>query len=483
MRSPRRRLLHAIGTLGAVTLSGCSSLGTTTRDREDSPDPAESSNETTTPSLTPTATLTQTPVPTPIRESYGPTPPFDRTTKIAAGDGEKREYFGYSAAMSGDGSTVVVGAIYDRFPKQETPDGEASDDPAAVSLGPRGSAVVYSRTGRSWTRVAKLVPDVNHWQSFGQAVAIADDGLTAVVLDDDPGSANVFSKADGQWRQTASLTPADGDSNYQSAYAVSTSADGSKVIVGDAGEDNANGQRAGAAYVHGLIDDSWEQRSKLTPVDGDPNDQFGNEVELSNDGSTAIVGAEFDEDPNGYAAGSAYIFAENDGAWRQTAKLTAADGNDHDGFGLEVALSGDGSTAIVGALDDETDDGDRAGSVYVFSRAGGAWPQDAKITPFDRDDDGAFGFSIAVSDDGAVAIITDASDDDPHGGNSGSAYLYRRSEGSWSVDWKLVAPDGDDGDSFGRAAAMAGDASGAVITAAGDEDPNGKRSGSAYLYE
>jgi len=48
----------------------------------------------------------------------------------------------------------------------------------------------------------------------------------------------------------------------------------------------------------------------------------------------------------------------------QTAKLSAGDSKDD--FGDSVAVSGDGSTALVGAQDDEDPNGEDAGSAYVF---------------------------------------------------------------------------------------------------------------------
>jgi hypothetical protein len=65
----------------------------------------------------------------------------------------------------------------------------------------------------------------------------------------------------------------------------------------------------------------------------------------------------------------------------QVAKIAAGDGDPKDNFGLSVAMSSDGSTALIGTPDDEDPDGttgDRfngAGSAYVFEREGGGWRQ------------------------------------------------------------------------------------------------------------
>ncbi|MEF8839718.1 MAG: FG-GAP repeat protein [Haloarculaceae archaeon] len=112
-----------------------------------------------------------------------------------------------------------------------------------------------------------------------------------------------------------------------------------------------------------------DQATKLVPEDGDEDDSFGWSVAVSNDGSTANIGASVDEDPNGEMAGSAYVFSGSGGAWTQQAKIVADDGEDGDGFGSAVAVSNEGSTAIIGASGDEDPNGEDVGSAYVVPTA------------------------------------------------------------------------------------------------------------------
>lgn len=64
----------------------------------------------------------------------------------------------------------------------------------------------------------------------------------------------------------------------------------------------------GRAYVFRRAGTEWRQGAKLAPDDGDGSDIFGGPVALTADGSTALLGAIDDEDPNGPNAGSAYLF-------------------------------------------------------------------------------------------------------------------------------------------------------------------------------
>jgi hypothetical protein len=59
------------------------------------------------------------------------------------------------------------------------------------------------------------------------------------------------------------------------------------------------------------------------------------------------------------------VFARADGDWVQWAKLAAQDGISGDQFGRRVALSADGSTALVGAAWND-DVAVNVGSAYVF---------------------------------------------------------------------------------------------------------------------
>ena len=165
----------------------------------------------------------------------------------------------------------------------------------------------------------------------------------------------------------------------------------------------------------------------------------------------------------------AYIFTRVNDNWIEQQKLTANDDVDLDNIWLSsVALSGD--TAVIGV----PNDGDNSGSVYVFTRSDGVWSQEQKLTAIDGSVGDQFGHAVAISGDTTVIGGTN------YGLNlSGSVYVFTRSDGVWSQEQKLTAIDGSVGDQFGHAVAISGDA--AVVGAWGDDD-NGSRSGSAYVF-
>src|SRR4051795_1384408 len=93
-----------------------------------------------------------------------------------------------------------------------------------------------------------------------------------------------------------------------------------------------------------------------------PIDAAGASVALSADGSTALVG-----DPSNGAGGAAWLFVRTGTTWTQQGpKLMGATGA---GLGIDVALSADGDTALVGVPGDDSG----KGAVLVLTRDGTVW--------------------------------------------------------------------------------------------------------------
>ena len=257
-------------------------------------------------------------------------------------------------------------------------------------------------------------------------------------------------------------------------FGNSVSISGGYAIVG-AYEDDDNGLNSGSAYIFKRSENSWNQVAKLIAGDGAAGDMFGGSVSIS--GDTAIVGARLDDD-NGTNSGSAYIFSRDQGGsdnWGMVNKLTASDGAAVDVFGISVSISGD--TAIVGAYGDGDNVMSDYGSAYIFSRDQGGsdnWGMVNKLTASDRYGGDHFGISVSISGDSA---IVGAYEDDANGLNSGSAYIFKRSENSWNQVAKLIAGDGAAGDMFGGSVSISGDT--AIV---GAHDPYGTYSNSVYIF-
>src|SRR5262249_22483592 len=116
---------------------------------------------------------------------------------------------------------------------------------------------------------------------------------------------------------------------------------------------------------------------------------FGADVALSGDGNTALIGA-----PLEALAGAAFVFTRSASTWTLGEELTGVGESGRGEFGGAVALSGAGDAALIGA---HLDDGS-AGAAWSFARAGSTWMQQgSKLTGGGEVDSAEFGDSVALS--------------------------------------------------------------------------------------
>ncbi len=163
-------------------------------------------------------------------------------------------------------------------------------------------------------------------------------------------------------------------------------------------------------------------------------------------------------------------------------KLLASDGSASDSFGRAVSIAGD--RALVGAyLDDDM--GTDSGAAYVYVRSGGTWVEEAKLLPTDGESGDSFGYSASLSQVGTVSYaVVGAYRDDDKGTDAGAVYVFTRSGTTWSQQRKLTASDGSAGDSFGVSVSVSSynTTYGHILVGAHKDDDSGTDSGSAYAF-
>jgi hypothetical protein len=220
-----------------------------------------------------------------------------------------------------------------------------------------------------------------------------------------------------------------------------------------------------------LVIDPFVQQAKLTASDGAAITEFGISVGVS--GDVVVIGA------MGFASGtgrSAHVFVRPAGGWKEalteSAKLTASDGTDADGFGQSVAVSGD--TIVVGAPGAN----DARGAAYVFVKPVGGWrdlTESAKLTASGAAPLDVFGNLVAV--DGEIIVVAP----DANIGQR-TVYVFVRPVGGWSgtptETARLTVSGAPRNDSFGGSLAVSGDT---VVVGASDS-LTGTTPGSAYVF-
>ncbi len=357
--------------------------------------------------------------------------------EVTASDGAANNDFGLSVALSG--ATALVGAPHHTV-------GGNTD---------QGAAYVYTEANGTWSQTAELTAsDGTTNDRFGSVVALV--GTTALVGapyhkvggNFSQGAAYVYTEANGTWSQTAELTASDGAANNY--FGASVAVSGSTALVGAPSHTVGGNVGQGAAYVYTEANGAWSQTAELTASDGAANNDFGLSVALS--GATALVGAPGHTVNGNVSQGAAYVYTEANGTWSQTAELTASDGAQGNFFGWSVAVSG--ATALVGA-DSRTVGGNTSqGAAYVYTEANGAWSQTAELTASDGATSDYFGSSVALN--GPTALVGAPGHTVNGNVSQGAAYVYTETNGTWSQTAELTASDGATNNDFGSSVALSG---------------------------
>src|SRR5437667_79202 len=251
---------------------------------------------------------------------------------------------------------------------------------------------------------------------------------------------------------------------------LSAALSGDTLVVGADAQDTPGGVDTGAAYVFVRSGPTWSEQQQLVAPDGLPNDHFGCSVAVS--GDTAVAGACADDTAQGTDTGSAWVFVRSGATWTAQQQLLAPDGASGDAFGCSVAVSGD--TALAGACGGEGPiGGANTGSVYVFVRAGVTWTPQQELYAADVGSNAQFGYSTSISGDTVVVGAPYA--DLPAGADAGSAYVFVRSGTTWSLQQKFRPYDPTPNAKFGWSVSISADT---LVVGA----PTAAPAGAAYVY-
>jgi CSLREA domain-containing protein len=210
----------------------------------------------------------------------------------------------------------------------------------------------------------------------------------------------------------------------------------------------------GGARTTAAQSETWIEQAHQLPFDGQAGNTFGFKVAV--DGDTAVVGSAGFRRGGEDNVGAAYVYVRVNGEWVFQQKLMASDGTGSnifgDQFGAAVGVSGD--TIIVGANQDDTAIGVNSGSAYIFTRTNGVWTEQQHLFASSGAPGAAFGDAVAI--EGDTAIIGSLWEDSSSGNNAGGAYIFKRSGGIWAQQQRLNSPDSGDGMNFGISVAISG---------------------------
>lgn len=483
---------------------------------------------------------------------------------IKASNTGNEDRFGHSVAISGDGNTLAVGA-----PAEDGGAAGINGDQNSNSASTSGAVYIFTRgKAGNWAQQAYMkASNIRVGEEFGYALALSDDGNTLAVgagrenseasriggdvnAAEASGGVYIFTRNAGTWSQQIFMKAsnlADKAASDSFGVSVALSGDGKTLAVGADGEgSNATGvngdqnnelaKSSGAVYVFVRNGNDWIQHAYVKASNTESGDHFGRSVSLSNDGGTLAVGAVGEDsaaagingnqnDNSAISSGAVYVFSRNGANWTQHAYVKASNNRPGDlltadEFGASVALAGNGKTLAVGArFEDSTVTGvngnqgasskHSSGAVYVFTRSGDNWAQQAYVKASNTGWGDEFGAAVALSANGNTLAVGAPFEDSAATGingdednnmlkSPGAAYVFTRSGGNWiqrayvkATNTMLVPRNPEHAFGFAVALADGGDtlAVGAPFEDSAATGINGNQndtfagaSGAVYLY-
>ncbi len=355
--------------------------------------------------------------------------------------------FGHSLTLSDDGSRLAVGAPFESH---------AASRAGEPITGDQGVVYVFERSERGWNAPERLqAANAGSFDWFGMSLSFSGrgdalavgayrhDGRDAQGAHADSGAVHVFARSAAGWAEQAVLTATQVQEGALLGQSVAFSTDGRTLAAG------ARGSGLGAVHMFRRDGSLWREQAVVVAANATPQNPLGSQVALSADGTTLAVGASAPDgtEARQRAAGSAYVFVNQSGQWRQAARIRASNSRTGDAFGERLSLSADGRVLAVSAVNESSAarglDGHQAdttaqaaGAVYVYSRQGPHWTQSDYVKSSRTRPGDQFGSALALSGDGRQLAVGARLEDgawslrgwllDERPQNSGGVHLYTR---------------------------------------------------------
>ena len=268
-------------------------------------------------------------------------------SKLVPSDATGNARFGFGLGLSADGNIAVIGG------NQDSGNGATT-----------GAAWIFTRQNALWSQQgAKLVgTGAAGGAGQGYGLAISADGSTVLIggqYDNNAtGAMWVFVRSGNSWiQQGAKIVPSDATTYSFSSNSLALSADGNTAISSGAGY-NGN---VGAVWIFTRSQTIWNQLGlRLTPSDNVGSSYMGQTVSCSADGLTIPSGGSADNS----GAGAFWIFSKSGGTYsQQGSKITETENIGNATLAQDIAISSDSSTIIVGGRSDNSG----VGAAWIYS--------------------------------------------------------------------------------------------------------------------
>lgn len=290
----------------------------------------------------------------------------------------------------------------------------AADGTVVVGSAKHGVAYTYQRSGSGWQREQSISPAVEPLadeQRYPNEVAVSStrctslsfDGETLVLsaaagLEEASGTVetvHVYERRNYDWQEVAAFArenPAEFD-----RYGYATAVDGDTLVAGGTAGGEGDGAFQSVVYTFERAEDGWQKQENFRPESAVVGPSGRQRDSIALDGDVLAVGG-LDATPG--QSSSVLVYDRGDGQWTHRETLHPDVPGDLSDFGVELAL--DGGTLVAGAPGTAVDT-DIDGTAFRYGRDGQDWTLKRRYTEGGAVRPGAFGHSVALSQD-RVAI-------------------------------------------------------------------------------
>ena len=362
----------------------------------------------------------------------------------------------------------------------------------APGEGNKGTLSIYTRSGSTWSLLQKIANPTpsSAYDAFSDASAISGDGNYIIAgaygwfnssTSKTTGVAHIFKKSGSTWSLDETLLSGNTQNDQWFGRSVAIDGDATRVVVGAPRYDNPTKADAGKAFVFVRSGSTWSQEAAFFSDDFasiGTNPEVFKKIAINSTGDTIVAGAQ-DATGSGSWSGVAYIFTRSGTTWSQQAKILPSTLGSADDYGSDVDISDDGNTVVVGSMYDD-DNGTNGGAAYVWTRSGTTWTEQQKLLASDLENSAFFGTAVSISGSGdSIAVGSWGLGEDAND-QTGRAYVFQLSGGTWSQVKALNAATPESGSSFGKSIAF--NQSGSTCAIGAPESNNGASTQAGAVY-
>ena len=221
--------------------------------------------------------------------------------------------------------------------------------------------------------------------------------------------------------------------------------DGTRLVIANRTKTVSSYANAGGVYIYLRTNNTWSLEATINNPEPVANGYFGRSMVCDSTCSRIAIAA-YGNQISTVATGVVYVFTRSGTTWSQEAKLVASDGAAGDMFGHSISAANSFARLAIGAPGKNT----KTGAVYTFIRSGTTWSQEAKFVASDGLTNDWFGFWVSFAKTAGDKLAVSAAYK-PSGAvaSAGAVYVFSRTNSVYTQESKLVPSDVVANDSIG----------------------------------